>query len=413
MVGEIMSAELEAKVLSAVLKDKQLHVLLQANPDSLFKTHKDVWDFIKQYSEQNSVVPSIPLVIEKFRDFSPVGEIGNTKYHLEELRTSYLQDSLSGVLMSTAKQLQENKPNDALNNLISKTAELKKITANIRDIDATDIEDAVAHFKHIKELNEKGNYGIKTGLAGFDNYLPAGITPGQFGILLAYPAIGKSWLALFMAVQAWKNGRKPLVISLEMTETEVRNRVYTIMGQGMFSHRKLSSGEIDEESFNLWGKQHLDNMPTFHIVSNDGIGELSTSVLRGKIDQYAPDIVFVDYIQLMQSNVPTDNEVVKIKSISRELKVLAISAQVPIVAIASATPDDATDMNSVPSLGQVAWSKQLAYDADWVLALGRAQGTTILECAFRKNRHGFSGEFMVDVDFDSGRFLYKDFEDKS
>jgi len=408
-----MSAELEAKVLSAVLKDKQLHVLLQANPDSLFKTHKDVWDFIKQYSEQNSVVPSIPLVIEKFRDFSPVGEIGNTKYHLEELRTSYLQDSLSGVLMSTAKQLQENKPNDALNNLISKTAELKKITANIRDIDATDIEDAVAHFKHIKELNEKGNYGIKTGLAGFDNYLPAGITPGQFGILLAYPAIGKSWLALFMAVQAWKNGRKPLVISLEMTETEVRNRVYTIMGQGMFSHRKLSSGEIDEESFNLWGKQHLDNMPTFHIVSNDGIGELSTSVLRGKIDQYAPDIVFVDYIQLMQSNVPTDNEVVKIKSISRELKVLAISAQVPIVAIASATPDDATDMNSVPSLGQVAWSKQLAYDADWVLALGRAQGTTILECAFRKNRHGFSGEFMVDVDFDSGRFLYKDFEDKS
>jgi replicative DNA helicase len=408
-----MSADLEAKVLSAVLKDKQLHVLLQANPDSLFRTHKDVWDFIKQYSEQNSVVPSIPLVTEKFRDFSPVGEIGNTKYHLEELRTSYLQDSLSSVLMSTAKQLQDNKPNDALNNLISKTSELKKITANIRDIDATDIEDALAHFHHVKELNEKGNYGIKTGLAGFDNYLPAGITPGQFGILLAYPAIGKSWLALFMAVQAWKNGRKPLVISLEMTETEVRNRVYTIMGQGMFSHRKLVSGDVDQESFDLWGQQHLSKMPPFYIVSNDGVGELSTSVLRGKIDQYAPDIVFVDYIQLMQSNVPTENEVVKIKSISRELKVLAISAQVPIVAIASATPDDATDMNSVPSLGQVAWSKQLAYDADWVLALGRAQGSTILECAFRKNRHGFSGEFMIDVDFDSGRFLYKDFEDKT
>jgi replicative DNA helicase len=412
-VVKVVYAELEAKVLSAVLKDKQLHVLLQANPDSLFRTHKDVWEFIKQYSEQNSVVPSIPLVVEKFRDFDPVGEIGNTKYHLEELRTSYLQDSLSNVLMSTAKQLQDNKPNDALNTLIGKTSELKKITADIRDVDATDIEDALAHFHHVKELNEKGNYGIKTGLAGFDNYLPAGITPGQFGILLAYPAIGKSWLALFMAVQAWKNGRKPLVISLEMTETEVRNRVYTIMGQGMFSHRKLTSGQVDEESFNIWGKQHLSNMPPFHIVSNDGIGELSTSVLRGKIDQYSPDIVFVDYIQLMQSNVPTENEVVKIKSISRELKVLAISAQVPIVAIASATPDDATDMNSVPSLGQVAWSKQLAYDADWVLALGRAQGTTILECAFRKNRHGFSGDFMIDVDFDSGRFIYKDFEDKS
>jgi replicative DNA helicase len=351
------------------------------------------------------------LVVEKFKDFNPVGEIGNTKYHLEELRTSFLQDSLSGVLMSTAKQLQDNKPNDALNNLIGKTSELKKITADIRDVDATDIEDAVAHFKYIKELNEKGNYGIKTGLAGFDNYLPAGITPGQFGILLAYPAIGKSWLALFMAVQAWKNGRKPLFVSLEMTESEVRNRAYTIMGQGMWSHRKLSSGIIDTESFKNWGKTHLERMPSFHIVSNDGLGEVSPSILRGKIDQYNPDIVFVDYIQLMQSNNYTDNEVVKIKNISRELKILAISEQVPIVAIASATPDDATDMYTVPSLGQVAWSRQLAYDADWVLALGRAQGSSILECVFRKNRHGFCGEFMIDIDFDSGRFMYKDTEE--
>jgi replicative DNA helicase len=408
-----MSADLEGKVLSAVLKDKQIHILLQANPDSLFKTHKDVWDFIRTYQEQNSSVPPVNLVIEKFRDFDPVGEIGGTKHHLEELRTEHLQSSLSNVLMDTAGKLKLNQPVEALNSIISKTADLKRITAEIRDIDAVDIDDAVAYYEHVKEMHDQGIHGIQTGLAGFDNYLPAGITAGQFGILLAYPAIGKSWLALFMAVQAWKNGRRPLVISLEMTEKEVRNRVYTIMGQGMFSHRKLTSGQVDEESFNLWGKQHLSGMPPFHIVSNDGVGELSTSVLRGKIDQYSPDIVFVDYIQLMQSNVPTDNEVVKIKSISRELKVLAISAQVPIVAIASATPDDATDMNSVPSLGQVAWSKQLAYDADWVLALGRAQGTSILECAFRKNRHGFCGDFMIDVDFDSGRFLYKDFEDKS
>lgn len=405
-----MSAELESKVLSAVLKDKQIHVLLQANPDSLFKTHRDVWDFIRNYHEQNSSLPTPNLVVEKFRDFDPQGEIGNTKYHLEDLRTEYLNNSLSNVLIDTANKLRDNQPIEALNNIISKTSDLKRVTADVRDVDATDVEDAVAHFHKVKELHEQGIVGIQTGLAGFDNYLPAGITPGQFGILLAYPAIGKSWLALFMAVQAWKNGRKPLVMSLEMTETEVRNRVYTIMGQGMWSHRKLSSGVIDIESFQNWSKGHLDNRPSFNIVSSDGLGEVTPSILRGKIDQYSPDIVFVDYIQLMQSNNYTDNEVVKIKNISRELKILAISEQVPIVAIASATPDDATDMYSVPTLGQVAWSKQLAYDADWVLALGRAQGSTILEAVFRKNRHGFSGEFMVDVDFDSGRFIYKDNE---
>jgi replicative DNA helicase len=196
-----------------------------------------------------------------------------------------------------------------------------------------------------------------------------------------------------------------------MTETEVRNRAYAIMGQGRFSHRKMSAGQHDIEEFQRWGKQFFDNKPSFYIVSNDGLGEVTPSILRGKIDQYKPDIVFVDYIQLMQSNSPTDNEVVKIKNISRELKILSISEEVPIVAIASATQDDATNMNSVPHLGQVAWSKQLAYDADWVLGLGRAAGSDILECVFRKNRNGYLGEFLVQVDFDSGRFLYKDMED--
>lgn len=408
-----MSADLEGKVLSAVLKDKQIHVLLQANPDMLFKTHKDVWDFIRKYQEQNSSIPPLEIVVEKFRDFIPATEVGGTKHHLEELRTEHLNSSLGNVLIETANKLKNNQPNEALNSLILKTSELKRITADIRDLDAVDVEDAITYYKHQKELNEQGLAGIKTGLAGFDNYLPAGIMPGQFGILLAYPAIGKSWLALFLAVQAWKHGRKPLFLSLEMTETEVRNRAYTIMGQGMWSHRKLSSGIVDEEAFRIWGERHLSNKPPFHIVSNDGLGEVNPSVLRGKVDQYSPDIVFVDYIQLMQSNNHTDNEVVKIKNISRELKILAISEQVPIVAIASATPDDATDMYSVPSLGQVAWSRQLAYDADWVLALGRAAGSSILECIFRKNRHGFSGEFMVDIDFDSGRFMYKDNEEKS
>jgi replicative DNA helicase len=299
---------------------------------------------------------------------------------------------------------------DALNNLINETANIKRVTSTVRDLDVTNIDDAVAHFENIKKMQEEGVHGIYTGLAGFDNYLPAGITPGQFGVLLAYPAIGKSWMALYLAVQAWKNGKSPLVVSLEMTETEVRNRVYTILGQGFWSHRKLSSGQVETDMFKKWASKLFEGKSSFNIISNDGMGEVSPSVLRGKIDQYNPDIVFVDYLNLMTSNTRTDNEVVKMKNLSRELKLLAISENIPLVAISSATPDDVTDMNSVPTLGQTSWSRQIAYDADWLLALGRAPNSDVLEAVFRKNRNGFLGEFMVQVDFDSGRFIYKDFE---
>ena len=401
---------LEDKVLSAVLKDKQVHVLLQANAGTLLKTHSDIWDFVRNYYEKNQSVPPVKIVKENFSDFQYMDDVGSTKHHLDELRADYLNDGLKTMLRAAAQELQEGRNADALNTLINETTNLKKVTADIRDLDVTDIDDAVAYFERVKEMQEAGIHGIYTGLAGFDNYLPAGITPGQLGVLLAYPAIGKSWMALYLAVQAWKNGKSPLIVSLEMTEEEVRNRVFTIIGQGIWSHRKLSSGQVEIDMFKKWAQKEFTNRPPIHIISNDGVGEVSPSVLRGKIDQYKPDIVFVDYLNLMTSNTKTENEVVKMKNLSRELKLLAISEQIPIVAISSATPDDVTDMNSVPTLGQTSWSRQIAYDADWLLALGRAPNSDVLEAVFRKNRNGYLGEFMVQVDFDSGRFIYKDFE---
>jgi replicative DNA helicase len=401
----------EAKLISAVLEDKQVHVLLQANVENILRTHNDIWQFIRNYSEHNGTVPPVSLVVDKFRDFHPVDGIGATKHHLEELQAEYLNDSLKDILRNTAADVQGGKGTEALESLIQMTSELKKNTASIRDIDVTDIDNALAYYENVQKQNELGQIGIKTGLPGFDNYLPAGIMPGQLGVFLAYPGIGKSWLSLYFAVQAWKQGKSPMVVSLEMSETEVRNRVYTIMGNGLWSHRKLSSGEVELDMLKSWHQKNLQGKPEFHIISNDSGGEVTPSVMRGKIDQYKPDFVIVDYLQLMSPNQKSDNETVRMKNLSRELKLMAISEEVPIIAISSATPDDVNKLDTVPTLGQTAWSRQIAYDADWVMALGRGANSDVIECVFRKNRNGFMGEFMVQVDFDKGLYKYKDFED--
>jgi replicative DNA helicase len=401
----------EAKVITAVLEDKQIHVLLQANVETLLRTHNDIWNFIRLYSENNQALPPSDLVREKFRDFEPVSGVGSTKHHLAELQTEYLNDSLKDLLRNAAGEVQTGNGTEALEHLITKTSELKKNTAAIRDIDATDLEDAVAYYERVQKQNELGAVGIKTGLPGFDNYLPAGIMPGQLGVFLAYPGIGKSWMALYFAVQAWKQGKSPMIISLEMSETEVRNRVFAIMGEGLWSHRKLSNGEIEIDMLRKWHANKVEGRPEFHIISNDSGGEVTPSVIRGKIDQYKPDFVVVDYLQLMSPNQKADNETVKMKNLSRELKLMSISEEVPIIAISSATPDDVKDLSTPPTLGQTAWSRQISYDADWLLALGRGVNSDIIECVFRKNRNGFMGDFLVQVDFDKGYYRYKDFED--
>lgn len=401
----------ESKVISAVLEDKQMHVLLQANVDTILKTHNDIWTFIRNYFENNGTVPPVELVVDKFRDFQPIGGIGATKHHLEELKVEYLNDSLKDILRNAASEVQNNQGVDALEHLISQTSELKKNSAVIRDIDATDVDSAISYYENVQKQNALGQIGIKTGLPGFDNYLPAGIMPGQLGVFLAYPGIGKSWLSLYFAVQAWKNGKSPLIISLEMSETEVRNRVFTIMGNGLWSHRQLSSGEVNLESFKMWHDKHVKGRPEFHIISNDSGGDITPSVIRGKIDQYKPDLIIVDYLQLMSPNTKSESEVVRMKNLSRELKLLAIGEEIPIIAISSATPDDVNKLDTVPTLGQTSWSRQIAYDADWVLALGRGANSDVIECVFRKNRNGFMGEFLVQVDFDKGFYKYKDFQE--
>jgi replicative DNA helicase len=298
-----------------------------------------------------------------------------------------------------------NESSRALQELNKDITKMSRVGARVRDIDVTDIENALNYFEQTRLSAESGNVGIKTNIAAFDVCLPMGISKGQLGILLAYPAIGKSWLALYFAVQAWKSGYKPMIVSLEMTEYEVRNRIFTIIGDGFFSHRNLSAGRVSDKEFRMWAEKNLDTKPPFKIISNDTGAEMTPNLISSKIDQYRPDIIIVDYLQLMTDNAGTSqNETVKIKNLSRELKLLAIAEQVPIIAIASATPDDSTDLESVPQLGQVAWSRQIAYDADFVLSMGRKANSEILEAAFRKNRHGYMGDFFLEIDFDKGIF---------
>lgn len=394
----------EVEVISSVCKNKDIHVLFDNNADELIKDCSDVWGFIKDYYDQTRQVPDSDLIATRFRDFEPV-ESGPTVYHIDKLRQAYLDESLRNSLRRAANLINSNESANALKELSKDVSIMSRIGAKVRDIDVTDVENALFYFEQTRKSAENGEVGIKTGITSFDVCLPMGIAKGQLGILMAYPAIGKSWLALYFAAQAWKHGYKPMIVSLEMTEYEVRNRIFTILGDGFFSHRALSSGRVTDNEFRLWAEKNLEGRQPFKIISNDTGAEMTPNLIAGKIDQYRPDIVIVDYLQLMTDNSGTSqNETVKIKNLSRELKLLAIAQQLPILAIASATPDDSTDLESVPQLGQVAWSRQIAYDADWVLSMGRKANSDILETAFRKNRNGYMGDFYMEVDFDKGTF---------
>lgn len=393
----------EAAVITAACNNKDIHILFENNVETMMVHTLDVWSFVKDYYSETKQVPDIDLVITRFRDFDQIGD-GPTIYHVNRLKEVYLDESLRSSVRKASQLIQENQTSKALDFLSTELSQISRSASRVKDIDVTDIDDTLSYLQKAREDALAGFSGIRSNIISFDACLPMGIKSGQLGILLAYPAIGKSWMALYMAVQAWKQGKSPLILSLEMTEQEVRNRIISIIADGKFSHRAISAGRVDSDEFEAWASREFYGKPPLRIISNDGLGEINPNVIRAKIDQYKPDMIFIDYLQLMVDNGRSENETVKIKNLSRELKLLAISEQIPVVAIASATPDDSTDLESIPQLGQVAWSRQIAYDADWVMAMGRAANSDALECALRKNRHGFLGDFVMVVDFDRGQF---------
>lgn len=400
----------EIVAISAVLKDGDLAALSNATPD-MFPTHGDVVSFILDYYQKNKAMPPQGIVENKFA-VSIIKDVGTTRHHIEELKTLYLTRRLREILRDAGSKLQSGELASALNSVVVGTSSLKRDSVEIRDVDAVDIDEAVEHLKHIREMNSAGVWGVQFNMPGIDDFLPNGMIPGMFGLIIGYPSRGKSFLTTLLAVNAWDLGKRILYVSLEMTEFEVRNRFYAIAGAGAWSLRKLSRADVAIEDFREWASVRFKNKPAFPIIDNDcGGARFSPSALRAKIEEYKPDIVFIDYLQLMSPDSGTENgETVKLKNLSTELKLLAKSSKTAIIGVASATPADATDISSIPEMGQVAWSRQLAYDCDMMLAVGRADDSPILGVAWRKNRNGPLTDFVIDCNFDSGVFVYKELD---
>ena len=285
-----------------------------------------------------------------------------------------------------------------------KLASLTKFTNNVRDVDVIDLEAAENHFLSVKERSAVmgGSPGILTGFEAIDAAYPTGMAPGHLIVAIGWPGKGKTWFTSYLACKAWEQGFKPMIVSLEMSPENMRDRIYTMMGSGLFKASDFSKGDVDVDTFKSWGQKKFAGKNSFILVSNEGTAEVTPATIQGKIDQHKPDLVILDYHQLFNDNKRSNSEVERNRNISREFKLLAVSNNIPVIDITAATADDISDQENPPMMSQVAWSKAIEYDADMAMAIHRYPGTNMIEVVSRKNRHGQDFDFYLDWDINRG-----------
>jgi replicative DNA helicase len=327
-----------------------------------------------------------------------------TGYYLDKLKNEFLSNRLKTILLQSGSALKEDAAGRVLADMQSKLASLSKFTNNVRDLDVTDIEAAERHFMSVKERSAVmgGAPGILTGFEAIDKAYPTGMAPGHLIVAIGWPGRGKTWFTSYLACKAWEQGFKPMIISLEMSPENMRDRIYTMLGSGLFKASDFSKGDVNIDDFRSWSTKKFEGKNSFVLISNEGTAEVTPATVQGKIDQHKPDLVILDYHQLFNDNKRSHSEVERNRNISREFKLLAVANNIPIIDITAATADDVSDQDNPPMMSQVAWSKAIEYDADMAMAIHRYPDTNLIEVVSRKNRHGSNFAFYLDWDINRG-----------
>jgi replicative DNA helicase len=390
------------QTINAVLYNKDIGVLYQGGGiDELMGPYADIWESIKDYHTKYHAIPDIAVMQEKHPDLEQMEVKGTTQHYLDELREEYMGSRIDNILVKAAQARDVQASSLVLAKLQEALAKLNRLSAGAKDINIMDFDEAERHYDEVRERAEAmgGQPGIPTGISFIDSAYTSGFAPGDLIVVLGWTGRAKSITTTLFACNAHDCGFVPMIVSLEMSAEKVRDRVYTIKGSGLFSNSALALGDISTDSFRDFKAKQQDKKE-FIVVTNEGVSDLTPNVVEAKIDQHNPSLVIVDYAQLASDNANSENMTQRMMNQSKEYKRLAVKKQVAIVLISSATAESATSSNEPPTIEQVAWSRQLAYDADLAFAIHKYDDSNLISVVCRKNRNGplFAGYLDWDID---------------
>jgi replicative DNA helicase len=229
-------------------------------------------------------------------------------------------------------------------------------------------------FHQLEELFERKEHvtGVPTGFKDLDRLL-AGLHAGDLAILAARPSVGKTALALNMAVNAAKKGTAVALFSLEMSAEQLVQRV--LCSEARINLQDVRTGYIKEQD---WSAIHqamgrlaeldfsVDDTPSISIFE---VRTKARRQLRGK----PRGLIIVDYLQLMQPQHrrSESNRTVEIGEISRGLKILAKELNAPVLALSQLSRAVEQRAGKRPQLSDLRESGSIEQDADVVMFIDR------------------------------------------
>ena len=292
------------------------------------------------------------------------------------------------------------------------------LSLNSANNDLTQIKDIIRPLvDKVGDLYERNETftGVPTGFRELDE-LTNGLQPGDLILLAARPSMGKTAFGINIAQNAaFRHDKSVAVFSLEMSSEQLATRIMS--AEKMFDSKMMHS---PSSISSVYGKilsmnqEVSDNDTKLFIddTSSISIGEMRSKLRKHKA-RHGLDLVVIDYLQLMSSNLKTENRQQEITLISRELKGLAKELNCPILTLSQLSRGPESRTNKRPIMSDLRESGAIEQDADIVMMLYRESyynpdyPTKETELIITKNRNGEVK--TIKLDFRPEYTLFSDY----
>ena len=212
--------------------------------------------------------------------------------------------------------------------------------------------------------------GITTGLNAL-NSLIGGFKNGELVILAGRPSMGKTAVMLHFALSAAKSGHKVLIFSLEMDDIALANR--TILASTQISSARFNEGSMNDIEM-LEVEDQLTDLTMLPITVDDSsVQSLVQIESMAKLAKRRNecDIIFIDYMGLIDHQRRTGNREQEVAEVSRKMKALARRLNVPVVLLSQLSRECEKRADKVPILADLRESGAIEQDADKVIFIFR------------------------------------------
>lgn len=317
----------------------------------------------------------------------------NIDFYIGQLQEVFLRRETIKKLRAAIETVEQTDKvtSDDVTKIIADFSQLTEISETTKIADIKELF-ALAKTETDKVMRTKEPTGILSGFDVFDA-VSDGFQKGELSILAARPSIGKTSLALSMCMNIAK-AHPVAFISLETPDKMIAFKIMGLLADAPIF--QLKKGFLTEQKYRETFEEKAVEFQqrNFYLVDKTSVDILELkSIVRRLVLQYGIEIVFVDYIGLVDagfSNMPVYE---KQSIVSRSLKEMAREFNIAICALCQVSRG-AEGQNKPPLLSDLRGSGSIEQDADVVMfihgnrIIPKDEKTATRELIIAKNRNG-------------------------